>query len=51
MTDYELKGESYYYLGLLHKNGQGVTQDKNIYEDYFGKALGYKCKRPIEFED
>jgi TPR repeat protein len=41
----EIKGESYYWLGLLYNNGQGVSQDHVLAQKYFKKALDYKCER------
>jgi TPR repeat protein len=41
----ETKGESYYYLGMMHKNGQGVPQDEERAQGYFREALYHRCKR------
>lgn len=45
IDDYELKGESYYYLGLQYKHGQGVDRSKKESQEYFRKALDRGCKR------
>jgi TPR repeat protein len=41
----ETKGESYYYLGMMHKNGQDIFQDEEKAQGYFREALYHRCKR------
>jgi TPR repeat protein len=41
----EVRGETYYYLGLMHRHGQGVLQDEEKARGYFELAFDCGCKR------
>jgi TPR repeat protein len=45
ITDVELLGESYYYLGLVYKHRQGIFQDEEKAGDFFKLAVSHGCKR------
>jgi TPR repeat protein len=38
-------GECYYYLGMIHRNGQGFPQDEEKAQENFDEALHYGYKR------
>jgi TPR repeat protein len=41
----KIQGESFYYLGIMHRNGLGVPQDEEKAQGYFREALKRQCKR------
>jgi TPR repeat protein len=45
VTYWKLKGEPFYYLGMMHKNGHGVRPDEEKAQGYFSEALYHRCKR------
>jgi TPR repeat protein len=45
MSYRDVLGESLYYLGIMHKNGQGAPQDDERAQGYFREALDNNCKR------
>jgi TPR repeat protein len=45
VTNRRLQGEPFYYLGIMHRNGQGVPQDEEKAQGYFREALKHQCKR------
>lgn len=43
----DVKGESLYYLGMMHRNGQGVPQNEEKAREYFELAFVHGCKRAL----
>jgi TPR repeat protein len=44
-SNLDIRGEAFYYLRMMHRNEQGVSQDEEKAQGYFRQALAWRCKR------